>query len=350
MTGTESQMIKSYKSVSVTRLGSPEVLQVGETELREPGKKEARIKVLAAAVCRPDITVRNGTSLYSSTPLGQKIPFVPGYAVVGEVDATGPDVTQVEVGDRVSVLTVIGGYTEFLYWRSDRLIPTPTTVDPAEAVTLILNYLVAYQAMHRSAGVRAGEAALIIGASGGIGTALLQLGKLAGLRMYGIASEEKHDIVTRFGATPIDYRSQDYLEVIREAESDGIDAVFDGMMRLNYIEGGLSLLRRGGTLVSFGEPANLRALFRILGTFLRQKLTPNGISFKLYGTSSYFLFGQDSFNQDWATLFKLLEERQIEPVIMERFPILEAAAANQLLESGMATGNVVLVSPELIDQ
>ncbi len=337
-----------YKSVMATRTGGPEVLQVVEKELRAPAAGEVRIKVLAASVCRPDITVRTGEALYSGTPLGHKMPFVPGYSVIGIVDAIGEGVREVAVGDRVGVLTVVGGYTEYLYWKSDRLIPVPTTLDPAEAVPLILNYIVAYQTLHRSARVQAGETVLIIGASGGIGTALLQLGKLAGLKMYGIASQSKHHILAEYGATPIDYRTQDFVEVIRQAEPAGLDAVLDGMMRPDTIRGALSLLRRGGRLVSFGEPAGFPALFRILITFAAVNLLPNGKSFKLYGTSTYTLGDQRPYLEDWATLFRLLEEGKIKPVIEKKFPILAAAQANDLLESGKVTGNVVLLAPELM--
>jgi NADPH:quinone reductase-like Zn-dependent oxidoreductase len=337
-----------YKSVIAPKKGPPEVLEIIENELRLPAEGEVRIKVLAAAVCRPDISVRRGEALYSGTPLGQKFPFVPGYAVIGDVDALGPGVSGVTVGQRVGVLTVTGGYTEYLYWRSDRLIPVPTTVDPAEAVPLILNYIVAYQALHRSAEVEAGDKVLIIGASGGIGTALLQLGKLAGLTMYAIASQNKHSSLVEYGATPIDYQTQDFVALIRQAKPGGLDAVLDGMMRMDYIKGGLSLLRRGGVQVSFGEPAGLGALFRILVTFVGTNLWPNGKSFKLYGTSSYFLFDRRPYLEDWATLFKLLEEGKIKPIIMQKFPILEAANANKLLESGQVIGNIVLVSPELL--
>jgi len=337
-----------YKSVIATRTGPPEVLQVIENDLRPPAAGEVRIKVLAASVCRPDITVRTGEALYSGTPLGQKVPFVPGYSIIGVVDALGAGVTEVAVGDRVGALTVVGGYAEYLYWKCDRLIPVPTTLDPAEAVTLILNYIVAYQAMHRSAKVKDGDKVLIIGASGGIGTALLQLGNLAGLKMYGIASKSKHNILTEYGATPIDYHTQDFVEVIRQAEPDGLDVVLDGMMRLDYIRQGLALLRRGGRLVSFGEPAGLPELFRILATFITVNLLPNGKSFKLYGTSFYFLGDKKPYLEDWATLFKLLEEGKIKPVIEKKFPILEAAQANELLESGQVTGNVVLLAPALL--
>jgi NADPH:quinone reductase-like Zn-dependent oxidoreductase len=336
-----------YKSVIVTRRGGPEVLQVIEKDLRPPAAGEVRIRVLAAAVSRVDITVRTAEALYTNTPLGQKIPFVPGYAVIGDVDAVGEGVSEAAVGDRVGALTIVGGYTEYLYWKSNRLIPIPPTLDPAEAVPLILNYIVAYQSLHRAAKVKAGEKVLIIGASGGIGTALLQLGKLAGLRMYGIASKSKHSILAEYGATPIDYHTQDFVEVIRQAEPDGLDVVIDGMMRLNTIHSGLSLLRRGGRLVGYGEPRGLGALFRILWTWMIVNLLPNGKSFKLYGTSFYSI-DKRPFLEDWAALFKLLEEGKIKPVIAKKLPIVEAAKANELLESGTVVGNIVLLAPELM--
>lgn len=337
-----------YKSIQVSHHGGPEVLQIVEKDLRPPTKGEVRIKVLAAAVSRPDVTVRRGEALYSGTPLGQKLPFVPGYAVIGDVDAVGEGVRASLAGERVGVLTVTRGYTEVLYWRSDRLIPVPAGLDPAEAVPLILNYIVAYQVMHRSAKVKAGEKVLIIGASGGIGTALLQLGQLAGLKVYALASKNKHDLLIEYGATPIDYHTQDFVEFIRQRESDGLDAVFDGMTRLDTIRGGLSLLRRGGRLVSYGEPAGFSVLFRVLLTLLTVNLLPNGKSFSLYGTSFYFMGDKQPFLEDWAALFRLLQEGKIKPVIAKRFSILEAAQANALLESGQVTGNIVLLAPELL--
>jgi NADPH:quinone reductase-like Zn-dependent oxidoreductase len=337
-----------YKSVIATKFGGPEVLQIVENELRPPRAGEVRIRTLAAAVSRPDITARAGKALYSGTPLGQKTPFVPGYAIIGMIDAVGEGVREVVVGDTVGALTVVGGYSEYLYWKSDRLIPVPAALDPAEAVTLILNYIVAYQALHRSAKVKTGDKVLLVGASGGIGTALLQLGKLAGLTMYAVASRSKHAVLVEYGAIPIDYQTQDFVAVMRQAEPDGLHAVISGMTMFDYIHGGLQLLRHGGTLVSFGEPESFSALFRILGTMLKVRLQPDGKKVKLYGTSTYFLGDKKPYLEDWATLFKLLEEGQIKPVIEEKFPILEAAQANALLESGQVTGNLVLVAPELL--
>jgi len=336
-----------FRSVIATKRGGPDVLQVIEKELRPPSVGEVRIKVLAAAVSGPDITVRTGEAPFTNTPLGHKIPFVPGYAVIGDVDAVGEGVSEAAVGDRVGALTVVGGYSEYLYWKSNRLIPVPSTLDPAEAVPLILNYIVAYQSLHRSAKVKAGEKVLIIGASGGIGTALLQLGKLADLRMYGIASKSKHPILEEYGATPINYRTQDFVEVIRQAEPDGLDAVIDGMSG-DYIRRGISVLRRGGRLVSYGEPKGLGTLFRTLRTWVTINLLPNGKSFKLYGTSLYSLGFKRPFLEDWATLFKLLEESKIKPVIAKRLPLVEAVKANELLESGTVVGSIVLMAPELM--
>jgi NADPH:quinone reductase-like Zn-dependent oxidoreductase len=337
-----------YKRILVSQHGGPEVLQIVENELRPPADREVRIKVLAASVSRPDVTVRRGEALYTGTPLAQKLPFTPGYAVIGEVDAVGADVRAAAVGDRVGVLTVTGGYTEYLYWRSDRLIPVLVHVNPAEAVTLILNYLVAYQTLHRVAKVEAGEKALIIGASGGIGTALLQLGRLADLKMYAVASKNKHSILIEYGAMPIDYHSQDFVEEIHQAEPEGLDVVLDGMMRLATILHSLSLLHHGGRMVSFGEPAGFSELFHILATVVSFNLQPNRKSFSLYGTSTYFLGNRKPYLEDWSILFKLLEEGKLRPVIAAKFPILEAAHANRLLESGQVVGNVVLVAPELL--
>ena len=330
-----------YKSVIVTKRGGPEVLQVIENDLRPPSAGETRIKILATCVCLPDVQAR-----YGQTPIAPRVPFVPGYAIIGDVDALGEGITNVVVGDRVAALTVSGGYAEYIFLGEEQLIPVPTTLDPAEAVTLILNYIVAYQTLHRSAKVKAGDRVLIIGASGGVGTALLQLGKLAELTMYGIASKSKHSVLAQYGATPIDYHTQDFVEVIRQAEPNGLDAVFDGMV-WGYLDRGYSLLGRGGTWVQYGNPLSFSGLLRLLAKLILLNLLPNGRSLKLYGTTAS-KFGRRSYLEDWATLFKLLEEGKIKPIIARKFPLLEAAQANDLLESGQVIGNIVLLTPELL--
>ena len=328
-----------YRSVIVTERGGPEVLQVVENELRQPAPGEARIKVLAAPVCAPDVTAR-----YGQSPFVPRVPFTPGYAVIGIVDAVGEGIAHPAVGDRVGALTAYGAYAEYVYWDAKKSIPVPGTLDPGEAVTLILNYIVAYHVIHRWAHVRAGDKVLIIGASGGIGTAFLQLGALAELEMFAIASKRKHAILEQYGATPIDYHTEDFVKRIREVEPDGLDAVFDGMAG-DYFRRGFSILKRGGTLVGYANPISYTGMLKVLSQVALYTLLPNGKSAKYYSTGvSRLNWGM--FLDDWAELFRLLEEREIEPVIAQRFPILEARKANELLESGDVIGNVVLVSPD----
>ena len=337
MGGKKSVM--KYKSVVVTKRGGLEVLQIVENDLRLPLAGEARIRILATPVCQDDVAVRLG-----NRPFLAKTPFVPGYSILGVVDAIGEGVTQVAVGERVAALTNFGGHAEYIYLGEEMLAHVPATLDPAEAVVLILNYLVAYQILHRVAQVKPGDRTLIIGASGGVGTAFLQLGKLAGIKMYGLASRSKHSTLAELGAIPIDYHTQDFVAVIREAEPDGIDFVFNGMGE-EYFNRGLAVLRHGGTLVHYGAPQSFSHFLLLLAELVLFNLLPNGKKIEGYGTHR---LGIDLFKQDWGALFKLLEEGKIKPIIAGKYPILEAAQAYALLESGQVNGNVVLLAPELL--
>lgn len=335
-----------YRRIIATHPGRPEVLQVVESELRPPSTGEVRIRTLASAVCQPDLSARSGQALYSGTPLGQKFPFTPGYALIGRVDALGSGVSQPAVGQLVGALTVTGSYSEYLTWKADRLIPIPDGLDPVEAVVLILNYVVAYQTLHRSARVHPGGRLLIVGASGGIGTALLQLGRLAGQQMIGTASPGKHAILREYGAEALDYHAPDWMEAVRAWAPAGLDTVISGVTRLQTIRQGLSLLRSRGKMVCYGEPKSRAELLAILGRLLTTRWTSGGRSLALYGTSTYFLGDRRPYLEDWALLFRLLQEGKIKPVIEHVYPLVEAAQANARLESGEVTGNLVLVAPD----
>ncbi len=333
--------MKKYRSVVLTRKGPPEVLQVVENDLRDPGPGEARVKIQATGVGRTDVVMR-----YGYYPYAPKIPFVPGYEVVGLVDAVGANVSRVAAGDRVAALTVYGGYAEYVYRSADELVHVPAALDSAEAVTLILNYVTAYQMLHRSAKVQAGHKALMTGASGGVGTALLQLGHLAGLKMYGTASLGKHHLLQAMGATPIDYRTQDFVEVIHQMEPGGLDFVFEGLGG-SAIRRGFAVLRRGGKLVAYGNSGFI-TLLRDLAQVQLGHWLPNGKSGEFYGITALYRKDRTPFFEDLPILFKLLEERKLQPIIGQRFPLLEAARANELLESGQASGKIVLLAPELL--
>jgi len=327
-----------YKSIVVTERGGLEAIQIMDNDLRPPSEEEARIRVLAAPVCQDDIAIRVGNRPFLAKP-----PFVPGYACLGIVDAIGENVTDVAVGDRVAALTNYNSHAEVVYWEASKLVHVPDSLDPAEVVTLILNYLVAYQILHRVAQVKAGDKVLIIGASGGVGTAFLQLGQLAELKMYGLASASKHAILAKYGATPIDYRTQDFVEVIQQAEPDGLDFVFNGMGE-EYYARGLAVLRRGGVLVHYGAPQSFSHFLLLVANLVFYNLLPNGKKIAGYGTHR---LGTDLFKEDWTALFRLLEAGQIQPIVEKTFPLLEATKAYTLLESGAVTGNLVLLAPEV---
>lgn len=328
-----------YRNVSVTQRGSLGGIRIVENELRPPSEGEARIRVLATPVCQDDVAVRVG-----NRPFLVKPPYVPGYSFIGIVDAVGENVAGVKIGDRVAALTQYGSHAEYTYWEADKLAPVPESIDPAEAATLILNYLVAYQILHRVARVKPGEKALIVGASGGVGTAFMQLGELAGIKMYGLASPGKHHLLRQYGVIPIDYRKQDFVEIIRQAEPQGIDYVFNGMGE-EYSDRGMAVLRRGGVLVHYGGPQSFKRFLLLVIKLIWYNLLPNGKKIEGYGTHR---LGVELFKEDWATLFGLLDEGKIKPVVEKKFPILEAIRAYDLLESGSVSGNLVLVAPELL--
>ncbi len=330
-----------YRSVIITRKGAPDVLKVVENDLREPRSGEARIRVLATGVGRTDVIMRRG--FY---PYAPRIPFAPGYEIVGVVDAVGADVTRFAVGNRVTALTVYGGYAEYIYVGANHLVRVPDALDPVEAVTLILNYVTAYQMLHRSAKVKPGDRVLITGASGGVGTALLQLGQLAGLTMYGTASRRNFELLTALGAQPIDYHTQNFDEVIRAAEPAGLDVVFEGVGG-STIRRGFSVLRRGGKLVAYGNSGFTKLLID-LAQLQGLNLLPNGKSGTFYGISALYRKDRGPFMTDLPILFDLLGAGKLKPRIGAKFPLLEAAQANELLESGRVSGKIVLLTPELL--
>lgn len=329
-----------YKSVLLTKRGGPEVLTIVENEFRSPSDGEAQIKILACGVGLTDIAMRKGYY-----PYAPKIPFVPGYEIVGKIESKGNKVSNFSVGDMVAALTIFGGYSEYIYLDQQHLIKVPKDLDPGEAVALILNYTTAYQMLNRVANVKQGNKILIIGASGGVGTALLDLSRLEDLTIFGTASFHKHDIITQFGAFPIDYKSQDFVEIIQQREPGGLDFIFDSVGGLN-INKSFRVLSKRGKLIEYGYPS----FIGLLKGLIRMKLLnilPNGKTGEFYGISSNYKKNNQSILEDIATLFNLLKSKKIKPVVNKRMPLLKAAEANRLLESGTVSGKIVLMAPEL---
>src|SRR5437763_28732 len=194
------------KRVVVDHYGGPEVLQVVEEDDPTPGPGEMRVRVPAAGVSFTDALLRAGTYLG-----GPKPPFTPGYELVGVVEELGPGCSRLRVGDRVAALTVWGADAERVCVPEKYAVEVPEELDPAEVVSLVLPYMTAYQLLHRVAKVKSGETVLVHGAAGRGGTAVLELGALAGLRLSGTASARERAAVERRGAAARDPRRADSL-------------------------------------------------------------------------------------------------------------------------------------------
>jgi NADPH2:quinone reductase len=241
-----------HKRIIVTHYGGPDALRVVEEDIPDPKNGEARVRVLAAGVSLPDIMAREG--VHPETP---PTPFTPGWDLVGVVDRLGPGVSGVEPGQIVAALPIHGAYAEFVCLPQRELVPVPSGLDAGEAVSLILNYITAYQMLHRSAKVAPGQRALIHGAAGGVGTALLQLCRLAGLEMYGTCSLRGASAVSDLGGIPIDYQQQDFVNEIHRLTGDGVDVVFDPIGG-KHLWHSRKALRPGGSVVGYGLRSSLR--------------------------------------------------------------------------------------------
>jgi NADPH:quinone reductase len=217
-------MAESYRAALLTKKGGPEVLMVVDLPIVAPGAGQLRVRVQAAGVGATDLIMLAG-----NYPFAPKIPFVPGYEAVGVIDEIGDGVTGFEAGQRVAALTVYGGFAEYLVRESEHFLPVPSGVSDRDAAAAILNFVTAWQMIHRVAKVEPGKTALVTGASGGVGTSALQLLRLAGVETYGAASETKHHTLRSLGATPIDYRKGPLDRLMHSFEPEGVDYVFDAV-------------------------------------------------------------------------------------------------------------------------
>ena len=344
------------KRIIVTRYGGPDVLRVVEEELPEPKKGEVRVRVLAAGVSLPDIMAREG--IHPETPL---VPFTPGWDLVGVVDRLGDGVSGIEAGQKVAAMPISGAYAEFACLPQRELVPVPSGLDAAEVVSLVLNYITAYQMMHRSAKVKPGQRVLIHGASGGVGTALLQLGRLAGLKMYGTCSSRGASAVSELGGIPIDYQHQDFVKEIHHLTGEGVDVVFDSIGG-THIWRSRAALCPGGRVVAYGLTGSLQGGRSASGRSGRRDRFSGIAIFGLYIAGGWLLPGRKRvipysiqtlkrlrpalFRQDLITLLDLLQHQKIKPLIAQRFPLAEARRAHELLGKGGVTGKIVLVCNE----
>jgi NADPH:quinone reductase-like Zn-dependent oxidoreductase len=330
--------------VQIRRFDGPDDLAVVDAPLPTAGHGEVRVRVLASSVEYTDVVIRR--HLYPQT-MHRRPPFVMGYDVVGEIDQLGDGVRGLQLGERVADMTVLGSNAAYRTLRASHVTRVPAGVDAAEAAALILSWTTAYQLLHRAARVQRGQRVLVQGAAGAVGQALLALGRLAGLALWGTARGAHAGLIRALGATPIDYEREDFTRVL----PGGFDVVFDGIGENGYRRS-FAALKPGGLLCVYGYTARVQAQGRLLAAlawmarvYLWRRLLsllPGGKRIRIYSINVMRARHPAWFREDLERLFGLLASRAIRPHVAERISFDEVAEAHRRLEAGGLAGKLVL--------
>jgi NADPH:quinone reductase-like Zn-dependent oxidoreductase len=325
--------------VVLNRFGAPEVLEVARGPVPQPGPGEVRVRVEASSVQYTDTLIRKG--VYPD--LKQKPPVVPGYDFVGHIDMLGQGVTGWKVGERVADLTMVGANARYIVRPAAGLVRVPEGVDAAEATTLVLSWMTAYQALKRHGRVQRGERVLLLGGNGAVGQAGIVLAKQLGADVYATASERQHDLLRQLGAKPLP--RDDWHAAVREL--GGMDVIVDGVCADGF-RGSYRALRRGGRLVALGftAPASRNRILPIYGAFMflgLTKLLPDGRHATFYGITADRKSDPAGFREDLEQLFTWHAQGAISPAVAHRVSLDEVAAYHRKIEEGGLPGKVVVI-------
>lgn len=335
-------MTDTYRATMLQKKGGPEVLENVELPMPQPGPGELRVRVGATGVGSTDVTMRRGYYPYAPA-----IPFVPGYESVGRVDEVGEGVAGFSVGDRVAALLVHGGYATHVVRAADEWVKVPASLDDtddATVVALILNYITAYQAIHRVAKAEPGQTALVNAAAGGVGQALVELLRIHGVRVVAAASARSHEMLRAMGAEPIEGRTAPIDVGALALAKDGVDCAFDGVGGAQLRES-LRATRRGGIVVWYGFMGTQNSLVAVGRNYMDLALAPlRRKRAEFYGITALYRKDPKPLREDLPKLFALLADKKLSPRIALRLPLDQAREANVRIERGGLDGKIVLVA------
>jgi NADPH:quinone reductase-like Zn-dependent oxidoreductase len=324
------------KKVVIVAFGDESKLAIVESDLPDPVSGEVQLSVEYTIVSGSDVNMRRGTY-----PLQKKPPLTPGYSVIGKVRLNGQDCSKFKIGDRVACLSKYEGQAELINLPEKYLIPVPEGVDGKAAVSLILDWVTAFQMLHRAAHVTAGQKIFVHALSGAVGGALLRLGQLQGSQVFGTASSTKHDELRQLGAVPFDYSNKNWIAAMQEP---GVDAVFDPLGFESFDES-YSILKKGGVLVGYGMnlPAWTRTPERpvipaVLKLFSKNLLFWSGKRTTFFGVNR----GSKNFAPDLKQLFEWLRDGKISVPIKATFKLDEIRLAHREYASSERMGSIVI--------
>lgn len=334
--------------VVLPRPTEPSGFELRQRPIPTPARGQVLVRVEATGISFAEQSMRRGR--YPGQP---KFPLVPGYDLVGTVQAVGGGVDPAWTGVRVAAATKTGGWATHTLVPAADLVPVPAGLDPAEVETLIVNGITAWQMLRRQARVKAGQTVLVHGANGGVGTLLVQLARHLGVRVIGTASPRHHAALRELGATPLDYAAPDLAAQVRRLAPGGVDAVFDHL-GLESARRSFGLLARGGTLVAYGmaterdSRSSMVTLFgRMIGQIVAWNAAPNGRRATFYDFWGGRTVTPGAFrrrqHEDLTQVMRLLAQGVVRPQIAARFALSSAAQAMELAESRTVLGKVVLL-------
>ncbi|MET1004428.1 MAG: zinc-binding dehydrogenase, partial [Propionibacteriaceae bacterium] len=349
MTNASQPLADARPPATVTEAVLPGPVEPDGVILRQrpapqPSRGQALVRVEASGVSFAEKAMRRGR--YPGQP---KFPFVPGYDLVGRVEAAGPGASSALVGRRVAALTKVGGWSTHAVVDVDDLVPVPDGVSPSAAETVVVNGITAWQMLHREAQVRSGQTILVHGANGGVGTVLCQLAVHAGVRVIGAASPRHHEALREMGVEAVDYADVDALSAeVRRLAPAGVDAVFDNVGG-ETLQHSWRLLAPGGTLVSYAlaglmqDPGSLVAHFvALLVRLAWWNLLPNGRHAVFYDIWSGHRTRPARFRrrlkEDLAAVFDLVANGHLTAQVAATFALTDIAAALTFAESGTVRG------------
>jgi NADPH2:quinone reductase len=321
-------------AIAISAPGGPNVLVPEERPVPQPGEAELLVKVAAAGVNRPDVMQRMG-----QYPPPKGVTDIPGLELAGEVVAVGPGVQRFKVGDKVTALVAGGGYAEYCAVPEPQALPIPAGLSLIEAAAMPETFFTVYPNVFERGALKAGESLLVHGGSSGIGTVAIMLGKAFGARVFATAgSPEKCEACRKLGAEiAINYKSEDFVAVAKKATADkGVDVILD-MVGGDYIDRNYDVAAVEGRIIQIAFQASPKATVdfrRMLG----KRLHHTGSGLRPRSVADKGKIAQALEQKVWP----LVGAGKVKPVIDSTYPLAQAAAAHERMESSQHIGKIVL--------